>query len=462
MKNIDSILHQYKSSYYRLPQPIQTFLGELYGQIPLEIRFGKNYPKHRDILEKFYSSSEQFQLDYMYNKTYETLQFAYDNLPYYRKLFDKHDFKIKDFKSFDDYKKVPYLTKEDILNNLSDMHTNKVEKEVSIKTGGTSMKAMEFFIPRELSRAKEKAYFLHVFKQLKGYKYRAKTLAFRTIHVDNSEPRPWVHEAVDNYLFFERNFTNDPKNIHTILEQIHKFQAKFINAYPSRLYQFIQICKKNNINEISNIKGIILTSEGIPDYYFHEFKNFFKCNIIAQYGHSERICAAYNLNQEEYKFLNSYGLSESINNEIVGTSFDNFVMPFIRYKTNDFISGEKTFFKDTNIIKTTQYIDGRLQEYLVTKNRTLILFTKLASGSIANYKYVDAIQFYQDTPGYITIYIQTKEPKKINHQEILSLAKKMSNQFEYKVQTIDEIARTSIGKFKHLVQKLDITKYMAN
>ncbi len=461
MKNIDSILHQYKNSYYKLPSSVRTFIGELYGSIPLSVRFGKNYPKHREIIEKFYSSSKQFQLDYMYNKTYETLQFAYDNLPYYRELFDKYDFKIKEFKSFDDYKKVPYLTREDVLNNLSNMHTNKVEKEVLMETGGTSMNAMKFFIPKELSRAKEKAYFLHIFKQLEGYKYRAKTLAFRTIHVDSTEPKLWMHEPVDNYLFFSTNLINN-KNIHTILKQIKRFQPKFINAFPSALYLFIQTCKKNNINELSNIKGIILTSEGIPEHYFHEFQNFFKCNVVAQYGHTERICTAYSLNQEEYKFLNPYGLSESINNEIVGTSFDNFVMPFIRYRTKDFISGESDFFKDTNILKTAKRIDGRLQEYLVTQDNTLVSILQLSYDHITNYEYADAIQFYQDTPGYITLYIQSEEPEKIDYQKVISLAKKMSNQFEYKIKTIEKIERTSRGKFKHLIQKLDISKYMAN
>jgi len=461
MKNIDSILHQYKNSYYKLPSSIQTFIGELYGRVPLSVRFGKNYPKHQEIIRKFYGSSQQFQLDYIYNKTYETLQFAYDNLPYYTKIFDEHDFKVKDFKSFDDYKKVPYLTREAVLNNLSEMNSDKLETKVLIETGGTSMNAMKFFIPKEVSRAKEKAYFLHVFKQLEGYEYRAKTLAFRTIHIDGAEPKLWMHEAVDNYLFFSTNLINN-ENIYTILKQIKKFQPKFINAFPSALYLFIQTCQKNNIYELSNtnIKGIILTSEGIPDHYFFAFKKFFKCNIVAQYGHTERISTAYNLNQEKYHFLNAYGLSEAVNNEIVGTSFDNFVMPFIRYKTKDFISGETTFFKDTNIIQTTERIDGRLQEYLVTKNHTLVSILQLSYDYITAYEYADAIQFYQDTPGHITLFIQSQKPEKIDKQIMISLAKKMSHQFEYEIKTIEKIERTSRGKFKYLIQKLDINKYM--
>ncbi len=461
MKNIDSILHQYKNSYYRLPSSVRRFIGELYGRVPLSVRFGKNYPKHQKIIEQFYNSDEQFQLDYMYNKTYETLQFAYDNLPYYKELFNKYDFKVENFKSLDDYKSVPYLTRDDVLKNLSNMHTNKLEKEVLMETGGTSMNAMKFFIPKELSRAKEKAYFLHIFKQLKGYKYRAKTLAFRTIHVDGTEPKLWMHEPVDNYLFFSTNHINN-ENIHSILKQIKKFKPKFINAFPSALHLFIQTCKKNNINEFLNIEGIILTSEGIPKHYFDEFKNFFKCNIVAQYGHTERICTAYNLNQQKYNFLNPYGLVESVNNEIVGTSFDNFVMPFIRYKTKDFLSGENTFFKNTNIVKTAEYIDGRLQEYLVTKNNTLISILQLSYDYLTNYEYADAIQFYQDTPGYITLYIQSEKPEKIHYETVISLAKKMSNQFKYQVQTVEKIERTNRGKYKHLIQKLDISKYMVN
>ena len=61
---------------------------------------------------------------------------------------------------------------------------------------------------------------------------------------------------------------------------------------------------------------------------------------ITFYGHSERCVIAEEMTQNRYKFDPYYGYTEQIHNEnnnysIVGTGFLNYIMPFIRYKTDD-------------------------------------------------------------------------------------------------------------------------------
>ena len=145
--NIDSIFHQYKQTYFGLPQPIKNFLGELYGNVPLSIRFGPKFSENKQLLERFQNSDEQFQLDYMFNKTAETLYFAYEHIPYYTKIFNDYSFKPEDFKDFKDLKKIPYLTKNIIIENIDDLYTNKFDKPVLIKTGGTTGPPLKFYVP---------------------------------------------------------------------------------------------------------------------------------------------------------------------------------------------------------------------------------------------------------------------------------------------------------------------------
>ena len=70
-----------------LSNSLKLFLGTVYGTIPLSIRFGSNYTLHSKIIKEFEGSSDQFKLDYMYNKTLETLMFAEQNIPYYKNKF---------------------------------------------------------------------------------------------------------------------------------------------------------------------------------------------------------------------------------------------------------------------------------------------------------------------------------------------------------------------------------------
>ena len=50
--SFESLFHKYRATYYNFPQSLKTFLGSMYGNIPLHIRFGKNYTIHKkNILE---------------------------------------------------------------------------------------------------------------------------------------------------------------------------------------------------------------------------------------------------------------------------------------------------------------------------------------------------------------------------------------------------------------------------
>ena len=173
--DIDSIFHLYKKTYFNLPRSVQTFFGEIYGAVPLEVRFGKQYKTHKETIKRFEQSDNQFKQEYMFNK----------------KVFDLHDFKLKDFKSLSDIKKIPYLTKEIIQSEIDSLYTDKIDKPVVIHTGGSTFTPTKFYVPLNTSRAKEKAYTLYIFSKL-GYKHRDKTLVLRDLDTsDETNGKYW-------------------------------------------------------------------------------------------------------------------------------------------------------------------------------------------------------------------------------------------------------------------------------
>lgn len=458
--DIDSILYLYKKTYFNLPKSVQAFFGGLYGSIPLDLRFGEQYKKHKKILEQFEKCDKQFQLDYMFNKTYETLQFSYENIPYYQKVFDEYDFKIKDFKSLDDMKLVPSLTKEIIQNEISSLVTGKVDKPVVIHTGGSTFTPTTFYVPLNTSRAKEKAYTAYIFSKL-GYKNRDKVLVLRDFNTsDEVHEKFWVYEHVNNYLWLSSNHIN-VLYVERMLKEINKFKPKFIYAYPSELIFFINACHRIGIDKIQDIKGVFLSSEMVYVNQIDKIKSFFNCDVLTHYGHSERVSVGFRLNYESYHFLNAYGLTRIVENEIVSTSFDNFVMPFINYKTKDYVSGKYDFLNENDIVMNIESIEGRLQEFLVTKNGTLLSVTSIGIGHFDGYKYVDAAQYYQEKLGHLTINIESKHPEKVNTKKIIKQLEEFVNyEISFDVKFMESIQKTSRGKWKYCIQKLNIEDYM--
>ncbi len=449
----EALLHKYRGTYYNFPQPLKTFLGSLYGNIPLSVRFGKNYSLHQKILQEFESSDEQFKLDFMYNKTLETLIFAEENIPYYRDVFHQHNVSSKDFKSLADLKLFPDLTKKEMKTNLENLHTDKIEKPVAYYTGGSLSTPTKFFLP-DSSRAKDKVYNTYVFTQI-GYKYRDKTVLLKGREISKPEENIfWEYEPVDNYFLISNNYMNS-EAFPLIYQKALEFGPKFFFGYPSAVVSFIKQSKKHGFAKI-DIEGVILASETVYPDDLKLIHDYFGADTVALYGQSERIALAYKINEGNYNFLNSYAAMRVVNEEIVATSFDNFVMPFINYKTGDRTTGKTEYFPNTDIVKSAENIEGRTQDFLVTEDERLVSITTMCGGQHLPLDTIDAIQYIQNDSGKVTVLV---EGNAIDTDKVKTgLGKLVRDGIDFDIKIVDKIEKSSRGKRIMCKQSLDIEK----
>jgi phenylacetate-CoA ligase len=453
---IDNILHLYKDVYYALPQSVKTFIGTVYGNIPLKYRFGKPYDTHFQIVNWYENASKQEQLDFLFNKTYETLTFAQKHIPFYQNTFNEYGVSVSDFKSLSDISKFPTLTKEDIKNNLNLLYSSVYEKPTPYYTGGSTSTPTKYYLPLFTSRGKEKAYNEYMFSKV-GKTNRKKTLLLKGREVAKPEKDIyWEYEPVDNYLVVSSNYLNSDK-FDKIYNTIKDFSPEFVFGYPSAIIDFIKASRKFNIENLP-VKGVISASEMVYDEELNIIKEFFKGNIITHYGHTERAAIAYRYNYNHYRILNSYGVVRESKGEIITTSFDNFVMPFINYETNDYFSGKIEKIPTTDIVTNVENIEGRLQEYLVAKDGRLISICVMGAGHYSSLADVENIQYTQEKPGKANLLIQTKHS--INTENIKKeLESFTKDAIEFNVQKVDKIIKSSRGKRIMCKQKLDINQF---
>jgi phenylacetate-CoA ligase len=456
--DIDSLLHQYQNSYYNLPRGVKTFLGSLYGNIPLSVRFGKYYNIHKNILEKFENGDEQYKLDFQFNKTIETLQFAGEHIPYYNKLFKEYAFSVKDFHDFSDLNKLPKLTKAIIQKEGSKLYTDKFDKVVKYSTGGSSSIPMNTYAPLSISRAKEKVYTTSSFEKTK-YKYRDRTVALNARgNIDELNSIYWDYQLIDNYLLLSVNHLA-AEYVDKIMVEITRWNPKFFYGYPSAIAMFIKSCHKIGIDSMPNIEGVILTSESISWEDVKLIKDFFNASVVSHYGHTERVVSAARLDLGDYSFYGSYGLVSDDNSEIIGTTFDNIVMPYINYNTQDYV-GEITYYSGTNIVKSVSSLLGRVQEFIVTKENIVIPLLSIGAGHFVSFDYIEKAQFFQDEPGKVTLNVVTKHPEKINTVNIINqMEEQIDNKIDFNIRFVNSIKNTVMNKRILCIQKLDIKQY---
>ena len=104
-----------------LPYPLEQGIKYAYGAVPVPLRYGKMFRQMYAFLqESQWWSREQLE-EYQLEQLGRLLEHAYENVPYYRRVFDERGLKPKDIQDFKDLQQLPYLTKEIIQENLPDL-----------------------------------------------------------------------------------------------------------------------------------------------------------------------------------------------------------------------------------------------------------------------------------------------------------------------------------------------------
>ncbi len=458
--SFDSLAHIYKGVYYKMPQSLKTFLGSIYGAIPIEKRYGAAYGDFLNIFELFERWDDSLREEYLYYKTLETLMFAEQNIAFYQKSFAKYGVSVSDFKTLSDLKKFPTLTKRDIKEYLDDLYTDVVEKPKAYFSGGSTSSPTKFYHPLYTGRAKHKAYSIFTLKKV-GYNYRDRTLLLKGREVvDKKRDIYWDYEAVENMLNVTSNYILSDK-FELIYKKANSFKPKFIFGYPSAVLNFMYATKEAGYDPL-RIEGIILSSESVHDSYIKELKEFYGgVPVLIDYGHTERVVGAYRVDLSPYEFLGVYGISRIVDNEIVGTSLDNFVMPYINYKSGDETDSKIIFYENSDIAKSVSNIKGRRGDYLVTYDYRLISLTTLYAGHHLRSDVVANLQYRQKEPGRVKAIIEKGKAYNGKDEIYRGLKNLVKDGIEFEVEVVDKIKRSDRGKWIACKQDLDIDEIKA-
>ena len=148
--------------------------------------------------------------------------------------------------------------------------------------------------------------------------------------------------------------------------------------------------------------------------------------------------------------------------EIVGTSFDNRVMPFIRYRTGDLAVWSEREHPLLPGYPVCERIEGRLQEFVVCKDHRLVSITTLGAAHFEELAEAERIQYEQHHAGYLILNVQVTKPlsETIRKRVSRAVVEKTQNGCEVDVREVEQILRSPRGKHKMLIQHLDISNHL--
>ncbi len=419
--------------------------------------------------ESQYWSKEKIR-KYQLEKLHQLIKHSYENVPYYKKLFDTNGIEVDDIKDFKDLQKIPFLTKEIVKKNISDFKSkNYPEYAFSyLTTGGSTGTHLGFFDEKSISYVKELAYTKTVLDRV-GYKYKDKFVIFKGAIIPSAaKGKFWKYSSFGRALVLS-SFYMSEKNLPIYIKKILEFKPKYILGYPSAITILGKYIKNNKIEKIQNLKGIICGAETLYEWQKDFLEEIFGCRVLNNYALSEQVVFAASCEKsDDLHMFPEYGFVEWVDKngkvidregekgEIVATGFKNLIFPFIRYKTGDFAVYTKKKCECSRNCLILKQIEGREQEFIITSDGRRISMAAMNMHSNV-FDNVKQFQFYQDEVGKVVFRVIKNslysESDSINIKR--ELYKKLGENVELKLEFVDEIKKTFRGKHKYLIQKLD-------
>ncbi len=320
------MLNKLKEIYNKSP----LFFKKIYAIIPAKVKYGKVY--------RYWIKN--VNNDCLSRDPKETLKYAINNSCFYKEFYKNIN--------IDDWSNIPLLDKETIQSKLSDFENNKVNK-MYVTTGGVTGKPAKFYQSNNVWY-KEMA-FVYEFFKISGYKPPMIKASFRG--GDFSKLKHCEY-WINNPHHFEINFSPfhiNSKTIDLYIKKLNQLKPLYYHGYPSAFLSLAKHMQSCKIKLNYKPKCFFLISEGYTANEIAYLESVFKCKMKSFYGQSERVVfATADQSLETYTVNQNYGYFElidksgniieenNINGEIVATSYDNFAMPLIRYRTGDYTS----------------------------------------------------------------------------------------------------------------------------
>jgi phenylacetate-CoA ligase len=167
------------------------------------------------------------------------------------------------------------------------------------------------------------------------------------VPADQNTPPFWRMNHAENMLMLSSYHLSED-NAPAYVSALEKFTPAVIQAYPSSI-SFLGrwLDAKGRDYAGGMLKGIVTSSETLSPEQKSVIEKRFGCRVFDWYGQFERVAAIGTCEHGRQHIVSDYSFVELLPAEgglyeIVGTGFNNFAMPLIRYRTGDYVRLEAT------------------------------------------------------------------------------------------------------------------------
>jgi len=425
---------------------------------------GTNLLKYSRELEKTQWWPPEQLRELQNEKLRALIKHAYENVPYYHRVFKERGLTDKDIRAIEDLPKLPILTKDDIRQNFRELMANdfKGRKPFLNATSGSTGEPLKYYITMDTASITWAGMFRGW--GWAGYKLgdRRATLGGSSLVPD--KPPTFVERA---RRMGERNLPLSAAGMNEnkmalYARKLEKYKPKFIYGYPSAIYTFADYLMREGINNIRP-QAIFTTAEMLLPHHRRIIEERFRCPVFDQYGCYDGGAQALECHAHQGLHISAEkAVTEFVDGnrtpvapgnmgEILATDLHNYAMPFIRYAVGDMGTLSSKPCPCGRGLPVMKSIEGRTTDQLVFSNGVVL------SGPALTLVFKDcAIKQYQviqEAKDGLLIKVVKGEgytDRDTNH--FLGIIKSHAGEgISIETEFVDEILPAKAGKYKFII-----------
>ncbi|MFO0752903.1 MAG: hypothetical protein U0411_06215 [Thermodesulfovibrionales bacterium] len=371
-----------------------------------------------------------------------------------------------DVRSWEDFARIPLLTKDDIRANRDRMVARTVPpaRLLPKRTSGSTGVSLEFFVDEDSLQWKRACAVRH--DRWAGWDLGEKVAAVW----GNPEYRNSWRGYVRNFLLERHTYLDtlkmDEGEMLDFYRRIRRKRPTLLFGHAHSLYLFACFLKKKGLEGIRPA-GIISTAMVLHDFERRRIEQVFGCRVTNRYGCEEVSLIACECREHSGLHVNMDTLLVEVVRDggpappgapgaIVVTDLTNYGMPFIRYKVGDAGVLSDRVCPCGCSYPLLESLEGRIADYVVTPEGKYISGISLTENFAMLLGGVKQLQIVQERLDFLVFRIVRGEGfdgADLDGLEAL-VAKRFGRGMRYTVEFVDSLRREQSGKYRFCISKL--------
>jgi len=384
------------------------------------------------------------------------------HVPYWRELFAELSFRPERIQHESELGVLPLLTKDVVVAQADRMRAERVPSiagaAISSQTSGTTGAGLTFAMSEAASRHQWAVCWR--FRRWHGLQRGTwcAQLGGRTVVPPAQRKPPYHRTNLPGRQLFLSGYHLSPATAGAYLDEIERQRIPWIHGYPSLIVLLADAARGRSW---PRLRWITLASENVTEGQRQRIESGFGIRPVEHYAQTEAVANASQRPDGGLCFDDDLSVVELVDDEaqlgtlqtrrIVGTSLDNWHMPFIRYDTGDLA----TVREDGPYLapgRAVVEIDGRREDYVVLADGTMIgrtdhIFKKLT--------FVREAQIRQQRRGAVSIHVVPRGQWTDAHEAQLrdEAAARLRPETQVSVVVEERLLRTGAGKLRLVVRE---------